>query len=92
MQVKIQLNSSIVSINIEKEIKSRNTKFCTYKLKQERSFKVVFKYMQSSNVDDFKREIEDHGHIVTNIWIIKKQGTSKTLLIFYIKMKSENKL
>jgi len=42
-QIKTQPNSttSIVYVNIVKELKSRDTEFYTYKPKQERSFKVV---------------------------------------------------
>jgi len=47
-----------------KEFKNRDMEFHTYKLKQERNFKVVFKYMHlSSNANDIRKEIEDHGHI-----------------------------
>jgi hypothetical protein len=31
---------------------------------------------------DIRKEIEDHGYIVANIWNIKKQGTRKTLFIY----------
>jgi len=40
-QIKTQLNSSIVYVNIVKELKSRDIEFYTYKSKQERSLKVV---------------------------------------------------
>jgi len=42
-------------------------------------------------IDDIKRDIEDLGHKVTNIWNIKKRGTKKPLNMFYIELKSENK-
>jgi len=69
-----------------KELKIKDTELRTYKPKQERSFKIVFKYMySSSNVDDIRKKIENHGHTVIKIWNIwnKKQGSSKTLPVFY---------
>jgi hypothetical protein len=43
----------------------------------------------SSDVDDIRKEIKDHGHVLTNIWN-KKQGIKKTLHMFYIELKSKN--
>jgi len=37
-----------------------------------------------------KKEIENLKHTVTNIWNIKKQGTKKALLIFYVELKPES--
>jgi len=55
-QVKIQPKSSIVYVNIVKELKNRNTEFYTYKLKQERSFKGFLKHIHSSiNVDVIRK-------------------------------------
>jgi len=95
-QTKIQPKSSIAYINIVKELKNKNTEFHTYKPKQERSFKVVLKYIHAiANPDDIKKEIEDLKHIITNIYIyyIKKQDTKRTLHMFYLELepKSNNK-
>jgi len=66
-QIKIQPKSSIAYVNIMKELKNRDTEFHTYKSKQEKSFKVVLKYIYATaNVDDIRKGIEDQGHIVTN--------------------------
>jgi len=74
-----------------KELKTRNYEFHTYKPKQERGFKVVLKYMPpEERTDDIKRDIEDLGHTVTNIWNIKKRGTKEPLNMFYVELKSEN--
>jgi len=74
--IKIQIKSSIVYINIMKELKNRNFEFHTYKPKQETSFKVVLKHMSpEEKIDEIKRDIEELGHKVTNIWNIKKRGT-----------------
>jgi len=69
-QTKIQPKSSITYVDI---LKNKDTEFHTYKPKQERNFKVVLKHIHAiANLDDIKKEIEDLGHIVTNIWNIKK--------------------
>jgi len=54
-------------MNIVKELRSRDTEFHTYKLKQERSFKVVFKHIHSINADDIKKGIKNQRYTVTNI-------------------------
>jgi len=75
-QIKIQAKSSIANVNITKELKSKKTEYHINKLKQERSFKIVFKHIHViTNLtlnDDIKKEIEDLEHTVTNIWNIKK--------------------
>jgi len=45
------------------------------------------------NLDDIKKEIEELGHTVINIWNIKKQDTKKALHMLYVelKQKSNNK-
>jgi len=71
-------------VNIVKELESKNTKFHTYKPKQERSFRIVLKHIHATaNLDDMKQEIEDLGHKVTSIWNIKKQST-KSLRMFNV--------
>jgi len=58
-QIKIQPKSSIAYVNIVKELKSKNMDFYTYKLKQEKSFKVVLKHIHATaNVDDIKKEMK----------------------------------
>jgi len=44
----------------------------------------------TANLDDIKKEIEDLGHIVTNIWNIKKQDIKKALHIFYVELKPKS--
>jgi len=88
-KLKYSSQSSIAYINV-KSSKAGIWNSKHNKPKQERSFEVVLKYIySSSNIDDIRKEIDDHRHIVTNIWNIKKQG-SKAFLMFYIKLKSEN--
>jgi len=91
-QIKIQPKSSIAYVNIVKELKNKNMEFHTYKAKQERSFKVIFKYIHvTKNLDDIKEEIEDLRHTITNIWNIKKQGIKKALYMFYVELKPKSK-
>jgi len=88
-QIKIQ-RSSIVYVSIVKGLKSRNMEIHTYKPKQEKSFKVVLKHIHSVtchshmshshvtvNLDDIKKEIEDLGHSVINIWNICQETRHK---------------
>jgi len=52
-QIKIQPKSSIAYVNIVKKLITKNTEFYAYKLKQERSFKVVLKHIHTTaNLDD----------------------------------------
>jgi len=74
-----------------KELKTRNIEFHIYKPKQKRSFKIVLKYMPpEEEIDQIKRDIEQLGHKVTNIWYIKKRGTKVPLNMFYVEVKPEN--
>jgi len=72
-----------------KELKTRNFEFHTYKMKQERSFKIVLKHMTpEEKIDKIKRDIEELGHKITNIWNIKKRG-KEPLNMFYVELKPE---
>jgi len=71
-QIKIQPKSSIVNINIVKELKSKNIEFHIYKPKKDRSFKVVLKHIHAiANLDNTKTEIEDLDQLLI-------YGTPKT--------------
>jgi hypothetical protein len=60
----------------ERVQKQEHHTFHTYKPKQKRSFTVILKYIHATaNMNDTKKEIEDLGYTVTNIWNIKKQST-----------------
>jgi len=57
---------SITYINIVKELKSGNIEFHIYK--QERSSKIVLKHIYSSvNMDNIRKEIEEHGHMLFDV-------------------------
>jgi len=43
-------------------------------------------------IDEIKRDIEELGHKITNIWNIKKRGTKVPLNMFYeLKVEKNNK-
>jgi hypothetical protein len=63
----------------------RNTKFHTYKLKEERTYRVVLKHTHYSIApEDIKPEIENLGHKVANVWNAKHYRTKQSLLMFFI--------
>lgn len=94
-QVKIQPISSAAYSVIVKQLEIKQTEFYTYKLKEDRSFKVILKNMHpSTDTNEIKRELSDLGHCVTNIWNIKQRVSKKPLPIFIVDLKqnSNNKL
>lgn len=62
--------------------------FHTYQLKQDKPFRVVLPIHHSVDIIDLKREIEEHGHQITNIYNIKQRTTGKPLSLFRIDLKS----
>jgi len=63
---KLRSSQRVPYINIVKELKNKNT---LYKLKQERSFKIVLKHIHAkANLDDIKKEIENLELTIINIW------------------------
>jgi len=80
-----------------KELKIRNIKFHTYKLKQERSFKVLKHMPLEEHVDKIKKDIEKHTHthtpfphIFTDIHLpmFGTSGSEALLLnMFYVEVK-----
>lgn len=70
------------------ELEKKNTEFFTYKLKEERSFKVILRNMHPSvNIEDLKNELLELGHEVTNIWNIRKRETKEPLPLFEVDLK-----
>jgi len=94
MNEQIKIHPSIHCICEHCERAKKQHGIPLYKSKQEKDFKIVLKHIHTTaNLNDNKKEIEELGHTVTNIWNIKKQGTKITLYMFYIelKQKSNNK-
>lgn len=93
-QVKVQPKTTESYRTIVKALNDKNTEFHTYKLKEERSYKVVLKNMHHSiNCEDIKAEIEKLGHTVTNVCNIKQYSTKLPLPMFFVELKpaSNNK-
>ena len=91
-QVKIQPKNAEVYSAIIKALKEKNTQFHTYKLKQEKNFRVVIKNIHySTDTQDIKKSIEEYGHTVVNVWNIKESKTKNPLPMFFVDLqKNEN--
>jgi hypothetical protein len=75
-QVKVQPKTSESYRIIIKALAEKCTQFHTYKLKDERSYRVVLQNIKYSiSPEEIKIEIENLGHTVTNIWNIKQYRT-----------------
>lgn len=87
-EVKIQPQTSEKYRIIVKALTDKNTEFHTYQTKEERSFRVVLRNMHhTTDIDVLKDEIQQQGHIVTNICNIRQRGTKKPLPLFFIELK-----
>lgn len=94
-EVKIQPKTTLAYRTIVKELQKKGTEFHTYKLKQDRSFRVVLKNIHpTTDVVALREAIKALGHEVTNVWNIKDRVTKKPLPIYFIDLKPspENKL
>jgi hypothetical protein len=87
-QLKVQPTEGSVYTTIIKVLMDRNTEFHTYKPRQDRSVRVVFKNLHpSTDVNDIKQALKDEGHEVTNIWNVKQRNTNKPLPIHFVDIK-----
>lgn len=87
-QVKIQPKNGESYTKIVKALTQKNTEFHTYKLKQDKLFRVVLKNMHySTDTNDIKQNIEQLGHEVINVWNAKQNRTKKPLPLFFIDLK-----
>lgn len=87
-QVKIIPKNPETYKKILSELEKKNTEFFTYKLKEERSFKVILRNLHPSvDTEELKKELLERGHEVTNIWNIRKRGTKEPLPLFDIDLK-----
>jgi hypothetical protein len=78
-QVKVQPKTSECYGTIIKTLAKKCTEFCAYKLKEERSYIVLKNMHYSVNPEKIKKEIEELGHTVTNIWNVKQYRTKLPL-------------
>lgn len=89
-QVKVQPKNTEAYTSITKALIDKKTEFHTYKIKEERSFRVVLKNIHYSvDPEELKTEIEQHGHTVTNIYNIKHYRTKDPLPMFFIDLKPD---
>jgi hypothetical protein len=73
---------------IIKALADKQTDFHTYKLKEEKGYKVVLKNMHHSiSTEDIKEEIEKLNHKVANIWNIKHYRTKLPLPMFFVELR-----
>jgi hypothetical protein len=71
-----------------KGLGDKRTQFHTYKLKEERSNRVVLKNVYYSiNPEEIKTEIENLGHTVTIIWNFKQYRPKLPFSMFFVERK-----
>ncbi|KAM0734111.1 Nucleic-acid-binding protein from transposon X-element [Formica fusca] len=84
-EVKIQPRTTQAYSTIVKELQNKGTEFHTYRLKQDRNFRVVLKNIHpSTDASQLKTAIEILGHQVTNLWNIRSRSTKKPLCSWLI--------
>jgi hypothetical protein len=82
--LKFRLKSLKSYRTIIKALIKTHTEFHTYKLAEERSYRVMLRNMNNSiNPEEIKRETEKLGHMVTNIWNMKQYRTKLPLSMFF---------
>jgi hypothetical protein len=87
-QVKVQPKTSDSYRIITKALAEKRTQFHTYKVKEERTYRVMLKNMHYSiDPEEIKTEIANLGHTVTNIWNIKHYRTKQPLSMFFVDLK-----
>jgi len=87
-QVRVQPMESSIYTSIIKALMEKNTEFHTYKPRQGRSFRVVFRNLHpSTDLHDIKQAIMEKGHEVTNIWNAKQRSTNRPLPLHFLDIK-----
>ena len=70
-------------------LRQKESKFYTFKLKDDRNFKVVLRNIHpSADPEDIKTELQEAGHEVQHIYNIKHKQTKQPLPIFFIELKA----
>lgn len=86
-RVKIQPKLPEAYSKIVKMLEERNTEFFTYRLKNERNFRVFLRNMHYSvNPEDIKEELKSFGHNAVNIWNMKHRKNKNPLPLFVIEL------
>jgi hypothetical protein len=75
----VQHTEGSVYTAIVKALIKKNIEFHTYKPKQERSCRIALKNIHpSTDLNDIEQSLTDKGHVVTNIWNVKKKSNKQT--------------
>jgi hypothetical protein len=93
-EVKIQPKTPESYSAIIKDLAKKETRFHTFQLKQDRSYKVVLKNMyHKADTNEIKSELLKKGHIVRNVSNIREKITKKPLPMFFVELapKENNK-
>lgn len=89
-EVKVQAKNTESYSAIIKALKDKNTEFHTYKIKQDRSFRVVLKNIHSTtDTTTLTDAIEAQGHKVVNLCNIRQRGTKTPLNLFYVELQPQ---
>jgi len=84
-QVRVQPTESSIYTTIIKALIEKQTEFHTYKPRQDRSFRVVFRNLHpSTEIQDIKRALMEKGHDVTKVWNAKQRSTNRPLPLHFI--------
>ena len=89
-QVKVQPKTADKYRTIIKALIEKHTESHTYQPKEERCFRAVLRgTYYSTDVEDIKSAIEQHGHTVINVYNIKQQRTNYTSFIILCRLKTK---
>ena len=87
-QVKILPTNPEAYRKLTKTLRALNANFHTYRLKEERPFRVVLRNIHhSADIDELKTELSKLGHEVINVSNIRHRVTKDTLSLFFIDLK-----
>jgi HD superfamily phosphohydrolase len=81
-QIKVQPKTSESYKTIIKALAEKRKEFHMYKIKEERSYRVVLKICTLHHPEEIKTQIKKLGHTVTNIWNIKQYRTKQPEMSF----------
>lgn len=93
-KVKINTNTIDAYRGLVRHLTEKKVSFHTYQIKKERAYRVVLKNMHySTDLNDIKGAIEDHGYAIRNISNLKSARTKEPLSIFFVDLEpaSNNK-
>jgi hypothetical protein len=90
--IKLTCQSPDTYRKLARHMRDNNIIHHTYQPKEERSYRVVIKYLHHSvNIKELKEEIPQHGHKVRNIINAKQRVTKDPLNLFFVDLEpSEN--